>query len=248
MKKIDRDIVLNAFSKEGNLEEYSKATINIELWASEKRIFPKYIKKDDKILDIGCGAGRTTFAMYKLGYHNIIGLDLSQAMINEAININASRDCNIDFIVGDATSLKFSDNMFDSVIFSYNGLMQIPMLENRLKAFKEISRVIKYGGYFIFTTHDMEIDPSGIYFWREERIRWKKGIQNPRLAEFGDLIYKQHGCEMFIHVPTRDEILNCLDESGLILVEDRFRPDICEESEAVKLFSDECRFWVVKKP
>lgn len=247
MQKIDKDIVLNAFSTEGNLEEYSKAAINIELWASEKRIFPKYIKKEDKILDIGCGTGRTTFAMYKLGYHNITGLDLSHAMINTAININTSKDYYIDFIVGDATALMYSDNTFDSIIFAYNGIMQIPLMENRMKAFKEIYRVLKKGGYFIFTTHDMEVDPSGIYFWREEKIRWKKGIQNPRLIEFGDLIYKQHGSEMFIHVPTRDEILNYLEGSGFILIEDCFRPDICEESEAVKSFSDECRFWIVKK-
>ena len=49
------------------VEKYSSAVSEIGLWTSEKIIFSKYINQSDRILDIGCGAGRTTFALYALG-------------------------------------------------------------------------------------------------------------------------------------------------------------------------------------
>ncbi|MES1042685.1 class I SAM-dependent methyltransferase [Peribacillus simplex] len=39
------------------------------------------------MLEIGCGTGRTTFALYKKGFQNPTGIDLTPAMLNEAEKI-----------------------------------------------------------------------------------------------------------------------------------------------------------------
>lgn len=247
MRKVNAEFVQYAFAGKESLKEYVSATEEIGLWGSEEILFLRHLKYEDRLIDIGCGTGRITYALYQRGYQNIVGLDISKEMLTEAIRLNQVRKCPVEFVLGDATKLPYANESFDSAIFAYNGLMQIPGVENRMKAFKEINRILKPGGLFIFTTHDMEAEKAGHYFWREERLRWEKGMQNPRLVEFGDLLYPSGDREMFMHVPKREEILSCLRESGFDLVADCFRPEVYEESEAVKEFSDECRFWIVSK-
>ena len=105
MQKITKNFVKKSFEKA--TENYSNAIKNIGLWKSEKYVINKYFDRDKSILDVGCGAGRTTFNLYDLGYKNITGLDLTPEMISAAKTINKEKQTNIEFIVGDATDLKF---------------------------------------------------------------------------------------------------------------------------------------------
>ena len=138
---------------------------------------------------------------------------------------------------------------FAYVLFAFNGLMQIPKQENRIKAMKEIRRVLQPGGIFVFTTHDRDADKKFLDFWEEEKKIWSRGEQDKRLYEFGDRIAKSKNekRDIFIHIPDREEVLTCLEEADLICVEDFYRDDLFDESREIKKFSGECRFWVVKK-
>ena len=72
--------------------------------------------------------------------------------------------------------------------------------------------------------------------------------QDPRLHEFGDRLVKEGDRVIFIHIPTRAEVLSCLKEAGLKYVEDAWRPDISEDDpQVVRYFSGNCRFWAVQK-
>ena len=68
-------------TKEKSIEIYEN-NLEIQLWKSEKIIIENYINHNAKILDLGCGAGRTTFGLYKIGYKNILGLELSSKLFN----------------------------------------------------------------------------------------------------------------------------------------------------------------------
>ena len=232
------------------IEEYTNATNKIGLWKSEQMIFSEHIKPTDKILDVGCGAGRTTFALYELGYHDIIGIDLSKGMINSCTLTKKEKELDIQFLTADATKLPFETETFDVCIFLFNGLMTIPKLENRLKAMQEISRVLKSGGKFIFTTHDNN-SPEFIDYWTEEKIKWEKGLQDKRLYEYGDLIFQKHAeygdAINFVHVPQDNEIEEGLEQSGFSVIYKENRSRICEETDAVKNFSADCLFWIAEK-
>jgi len=152
--EIDTDFVKNSYKNA--ISNYTNAVINIGLWKSEEYIFNKYFEKDKMILDIGCGTGRTTFSLYEMGYKNIVGLDLSEYMLTAARKISKKKGYNIKFIQGDVKELDFKDNSLDYALFSFNGIMQIPKKVNRIKALKEIRRVLKPNGIFIFTTHDRD--------------------------------------------------------------------------------------------
>jgi ubiquinone/menaquinone biosynthesis C-methylase UbiE len=100
-----------------------------------------------RMLDIGVGPGRTTkhFAGLAKEY---IGVDYSRTMINA---------CRIKFPqyrleVADARHLSlFDDAFFDFAMFSLNGLDSVEH-EDRLAILREVRRVIRKGGYFCFST------------------------------------------------------------------------------------------------
>ncbi len=247
MKKIESEYIINQYRS--GINSYSDFTKAVGLWESEKFIFQKYLMKSDRILDLGCGTGRTTYPLSKLGYGRIIGVDLTPEMIIEAQALNKYFDVNLDFRVGDALDLEFEDSFFDIVIFSFNGLMSIPGEGNRIKALIEINRVIKETGFFIFTTHDREQEEQFVEFWKEEKEKWRLGKQNPALFEYGDLITKSKNehADIFIHIPTQEEIRKILWATGFSVVETFYRSEFFEESEKVKSKSGECRFWVARK-
>ncbi len=247
MKKIQEDFVIAQY--QSGIENYTAFTREVGLWESEKYIFQKHLKTSDRILDLGCVTGRTTFSLFDLGYPDILGVDLTPEMITAAEEIKAERNSNIPFQVGNAKSLNFDQGVFDVVIFSFNGLMSIPGSTERFKALQEIHRVLKDGGLFLFTTHDREQDENYFAFWREEKERWEKGEQSLELYEFGDIIATSKNEErpIFIHIPNQKEVQDFLVRGGFSILETFYRNEKFEESKQVKEKSGECRFWVAKK-
>jgi len=247
MKKIETAFIANQYRS--GIEVYSLATKKIGLWDSEKYVFKKYLEQLDKILDLGCGTGRTTFGLFQADFRNIIGVDLTPEMIKEARNLNKHFQTDIDFRIGDAAKLEFEDSMFDAVIFSFNGLMSVPGQTNRDKAIREIHRVLKPTGIFIFTTHDRNRGEEYFEFWKDEKTKWKAGEQDSRLYEFGDLITKSknESSKIYIHIPRKKEITEWTKRNGFETKETFYRSDKFEESEKVKSASGECRFWIAKK-
>ena len=228
------------------VEHYASATINIGLWHAEEKIFTHVFCKNDTILDLGCGTGRITMGLYELGYQNLLGVDYAREMIIRAREITKILNYNISFQIGDATRLNFAEYDYDGVIFGFNGLMQIPGRNNRRKALSEVYRIIKPNGIFVFSTHDRELK-KGSKFWKKEKIRWNNGKQKPCLLEYGDRYEMTPLGNSFIHVPTRMEIIDDLKSSGFIIEADVLRKNIANESNQVRDFSDECRFWVARK-
>ena len=247
MKKISTNFIIDQYRS--GLEGYTQFTKEVGLWESEKHVFTKYLKASDSILDIGCGTGRTTFPLYKVGYQKIRGMDLTPEMIEIAQDLNAYFETNIDFEVGDACSLDFKKESFEKVIFSFNGLMSIPGRSMREKAFGEIHRVLKKDGLFIFTTHDRDKESSFFEFWKLEEQKWAGGKQRADLYEFGDVVAdsKNETRQIYIHIPNQSEVIEYLDKAGFELVETFYRSDLFDEPQEVKEKSGECRFWVVKK-
>lgn len=236
------------FNHPKTVHEYMEATIYLGLWESEVIVFEKYIPKAHKILDLGCGTGRVTFGLYKRGYQDLTGVDISQAMINEAQKLLRAHHNPppLTFEAHSATALPYPNESFDSVIFSFNGLMQIPTQEARKEALNEIHRVLKQEGLLIFTSHDRALSLYQDY-WEAETIRWANGTQDPLLMEFGNRICDTSSGRYFIHIPTQGEMELELTQAHFDIIFTKMRSEIAQESEDVEDFSDDCRFWVVKK-
>ncbi len=204
MLKVDRLFLRDSFERA--VKKYKDSVVEIGLWKSEEIFFQKHVPRNTKILDIGCGAGRTTFGLQRIGYRDIVGLDLSTGMVRAARGLGQQFKINVHFQAGDACSLAFQADRFGACLFSFNGIMQIPRKENRMKAMAEIKRVLVPNGVFIFTTHDREIRRFQS-FWLEESKRWRDGEQDKQVFEFGDRIIEGDERSMFIHFPDRQEVI-----------------------------------------
>jgi SAM-dependent methyltransferase len=65
-----------------------------------------------------------------------------------------------EILRADACALPFGDRSFDAVIFAFNGLDMIAPEPARLTALSECERVLRPGGYLIFSSHN----PLGALF------------------------------------------------------------------------------------
>lgn len=109
--------------------------------------FAERNKSKGKVLDMGCGPGQTTRFLADAGCANITGTDLSQAMIATAKSLNPQ----INFEVADMLKLQYASNTFGAAIAFY-AIVHFDYPEIAV-AFKEIHRVLKSGGEFLFCFH-----------------------------------------------------------------------------------------------
>lgn len=247
MEKIDGEEIKTWFGQEAVVQHYADAAIDMGLWRSEEQVFTRVFKPEQTLLEVGCGAGRISFGLWELGYRRILATDLSRAMIARARRLAAKLDYAVPLRVADATQLGFEAGMFDGAIFGFNGIMQIPGRAARRQAWRELRRVVRPGGRLVFTTHDRRIGGSA-EFWENEEAAWSAGRQDPRLHELGDRIVASGHGPIFIHIPTREEVVEDLAATGWTLLEDAMRSEIAEEPAAVEDFAVECRFWVAENP
>lgn len=102
------------------------------------------LQPGSRVLDLGCGAGDDAFdlAGRVSPGGDVIGVDVSATLINEATRRAVGRDLAVTFEVGDAQSLRFSDGTFDAVR-TERMLMHVP---DPKQAFSEMARVLRPGG------------------------------------------------------------------------------------------------------
>ncbi len=102
----------------------------------------------ERVLDVGCGCGKTTGRLADLvapGGH-ITALDVSVPMLEVARSRIASSAALVNFISADAATYKFEPEGYD-VLFSQFGLM---FFRNPQEAFSNLFRALKPGGRAAF--------------------------------------------------------------------------------------------------
>jgi len=130
---------------------------NNDLQRPEEKIIS--ILKDQlynmRMLDIGIGTGRTTIHFANL-VKEYVGIDYSKNMISACKNRFSNLPQNVSFKVCDAKSMNiFEDNYFDFILFSYNGIDCVSH-EYRFQILNEIRRICTKGGYFSFSSHNIQ--------------------------------------------------------------------------------------------
>ncbi|MBU2894776.1 malonyl-ACP O-methyltransferase BioC [Colwellia sp. D2M02] len=112
---------------------------------SGKHLMPWLPEQDDlTVLDLGSGTGFFTDLLASK-YQRVIGLDIATQMLRFA---QENRNESITWVEGDAHHIPLQDNSID-LIYSNLVIQWFNPLDN---AVKEILRVLKPGGMFIFTT------------------------------------------------------------------------------------------------
>lgn len=111
--------------------------------ATELQFLMSKVEPGQRLLDMGCGTGRFTVPLAEAGAA-VTGLDLTQAMLDQAEKKLAERGLAAELRQGDMAALPFPDESFD-VVTSMLALMHIP-LTDRAAVFSEVARVLTPGG------------------------------------------------------------------------------------------------------
>ena len=229
MEKDLKQIVIDEFSGENAQIRYIEV-VNRGLFLSEEYLLKKYFTNiNGKILDLGCGTGRTTIPLFNQGY-DVIGVNIVPKMIENAKKISSEKGLNIDYRVGDATQLEFEDNTFDYVFFSNQGWTQIPGKENRTKALSEMKRVLKNNGILIFTAHTRNLISKYffLFIWLWIRFFLLKPIGfSIEELDYGDRFFSRessdstqtYNTKQYIHIASVKEIMKQIKDVGLEILD-----------------------------
>jgi len=139
-RKLSPDVIYEMVAKVGFRKHFHLGGFE----ATRELVELCQIDRNEHVLDIGCGSGRTACYIAKRYGCRVGGVDLLQGMVDRA-NERARREGvqdTVEFQVGDAQELPFENELFDVVI----GEFITGLLEDKHRGVKEYLRVVKPGG------------------------------------------------------------------------------------------------------
>jgi ubiquinone/menaquinone biosynthesis C-methylase UbiE len=191
------------------------------LLTSERLLVGRFFPTGGNLLDLGCGAGRTTIPLALGGFH-VLGMDLSHGMLRAATMQAAEVGTSIRFLQMDARALAYSNESFDGALFSYNAMDDVPGYSAKLQVLREVKRVLRRGAPFIFSAHSIwtpfrlrSILRGGLRLYLGRIL----GLQSPE-QEWGELYNwnTRDKEEHYGHFMTPKRWLAILREAGFDLV------------------------------
>jgi len=120
------------------------------VWPMSVYRFLKIIETTElerKILDCGAGGPRPPLALFRSRGFETHGIDISDAAIKASDKYANEQNLNLNIIRGDMREIPFDESSF-SFVFSQNSVCHLTK-KDVMKAIKEMSRVLKPGGYMM---------------------------------------------------------------------------------------------------
>jgi arsenite methyltransferase len=117
------------------------------------------IKEGESVLDVGCGAGVDTLVAARMvgPQGRVIGMDLIPEMLGRAqANLRKTAIGNVSFQESSAEEIPFPEGSFEAVIS--NGVFNL--IPDKLKALKEVFRVLKPLGRFMIADEILTVEAS----------------------------------------------------------------------------------------
>jgi SAM-dependent methyltransferase len=136
----------------------------------EQEMIRCYLPPQGRLLDAGCGTGRASLALEKMGY-SVTGADLSLAMLAAG----RSRVAQNKLSAANLLLLPFADHSFDGVFMFFGALQHIPGRKQRRQAMTEMSRITRPGGQLILGLDNVAPTLSCYFFWLGRKLYPQNG-------------------------------------------------------------------------
>jgi len=158
------------------------------------------LEAGQRVLEVGCGTGDDARALAEKVLPNgeVVAIDKSHAMIDEAKKRSKGHSSNIDFRVGDVTSPAFDSNSFDRC-HTERTLIHI---SDPQQAVQEMIRVLRSGGLLLAFEGDLDtnvLDSSETEVIRRILRFWCDSFQCPHGGRRLPALFKKAGL-LNIHV------------------------------------------------
>jgi len=149
--------------------------------------------KINKVLEIGCGVGVVSSHLNSVYRMDVIGIDIDPEQIKMAKKYNKENET-LKFINVNATKLPFEKNKFDMVLL----LWVMHHINDWGKVLKEINRVLKIYGFFIFSDLAYSRKITTIVNFASSIRIFKHILQKYGVYTIDDIIYflKRHEFEI----------------------------------------------------
>lgn len=137
-------------------------------WRGFKDVPDLDLPENSKVLDAGCGNGKTSSGLIELGF-DVTGIDFSSNAIESCENIYGN---GAEFITGDCLNMPFSDD-------SFNGVYAVHLTEHfdydEVRIFSsECFRILKPGGKLFVKSFSPDDMRSGRPVREGIRYRYRK--------------------------------------------------------------------------
>ncbi|MCD7800775.1 MAG: YerC/YecD family TrpR-related protein [Ruminococcus sp.] len=203
------------------------------------------------LLDLACGTGSISEEMARLGY-DVIGTDISEGMLNVAMNKKFNSGLDIQYLKQDMRKL----NMFgtiDNILCVLDSLNHLPNLDDIKQTFSRVSLFAEPNGLFIFDMNTIykhrEILSNNSYIYETNNVfcAWENYYNQDSENNQVDIVlnffeYQEDGSfhryieEFSEWAYNVDDILEILENVGFMLLamydDDTFNP-IHESSERI---------------
>uniref|UniRef100_A0A2I2Z2N9 eEF1A lysine and N-terminal methyltransferase n=1 Tax=Gorilla gorilla gorilla TaxID=9595 RepID=A0A2I2Z2N9_GORGO len=103
-------------------------------------VLHKYIKPREKVLVIGCGNSELSEQLYDVGYRDIVNIDISEVVIKQMKECNATRRPQMSFLKMDMTQMEFPDASFQVVLDK--GTLDAVLTDEEEKTLQQVDRML----------------------------------------------------------------------------------------------------------
>ncbi len=197
-------------------------------------------------IDAACGSGFFTRAIKKAGY-NVIGVDISEEMLNSAITECRKEGLSVTFLKGDISTLRsFEKNDFITVI--NDGINYLP--PHKLNsAFKSFNKCLKRGGVLHFDISSpykltklignetfCEDEEDYSYIWFNKLIQDRVEMDLSVFTKDGNhYIKKECSAVEYIHTPENITKLLTTNFFDVVSVEGNLGETLTKQSERINI-------------